>query len=49
MLRQDGIPHNMIKRVCEQQTEIVAVLHCRRDLTHLEISSEDSWVCSRPH
>ena len=29
----------MIKRACEQQPAIVAVLHRRRDLTHLEISS----------
>ena len=29
----------MIKRVCEQQPAIVAVLYRRRDLSHLEISS----------
>lgn len=40
MFRRDGIPQiDMIKRVCEQQPVIVAVLHRRRDLTHLEISS----------
>ena len=31
--------HDIIKRACEQQPAIVAVLHRRQDLTHLEISS----------
>ena len=31
--------HDMIKRICEQQPAIQAVLHRRRDLVHLEISS----------
>ena len=30
--------HDMIKRACEQQPAIAAVLHRRRDLTHLELS-----------
>ena len=28
----------MVKRACEQQPAIAAVLHRRRDLTHLELS-----------
>ena len=42
MCQQDGIPLNdMIKRLCEQQPAISAVLLCRRDLVHLEISPEE--------
>ena len=33
--------HDMIKRLCEQQPSISIVLHCRRDLLHLEISPEE--------
>ena len=33
--------HDMIKRLCEQQPAISAVLHRRRDLLHLEISPEE--------
>ena len=33
--------HDMIKRLCEQQPAISAVLHCRRDLVNLEISPEE--------
>ena len=33
--------HDMIKRLCEQQPAISAVLHRRRDLVHLEISPEE--------
>ena len=30
--------HDMVKRACEQQPAIAAVLHKRRDLTHLEVN-----------
>ena len=33
--------HDMIQRLCEQQPAIAAVLHRRRDLAHLEISSQE--------
>ena len=33
--------HDMIQRLCEQQPAIAAVLHRRRDLVHLEISSQE--------
>ena len=34
----------MIKKICEQQPAIQAVLHRRRDLAHLEISSGEWWI-----
>ena len=33
--------HDMIKRACEQQPAMAAVLYKRRDLTHLEFSSSE--------
>ena len=33
--------HDIIKRACEQQPAIAAVLYRRRDLTHLELSSSE--------
>ena len=34
----------MILRLCEQQPAIIAVLHQRRDLVHLECSPEEWWI-----
>ena len=43
MYPQGGTQHmiHMIKRACEQQPAIAAVLYRRRDLTHLELSSSE--------
>ena len=38
------IIQDMIKRVCDQQPAIVAVLHHRFDLSHLEISSQECRI-----